>query len=46
MVPMSGARHRRKGDRLDARFGAPTTPIIVRRSHTYEEEAPATETAT
>jgi hypothetical protein len=26
------------------RFGAPTTPIVVRRSHTYEEEAPPTET--
>ena len=22
------------------RFGAPTTPIVVRHSHTYEEEAP------
>jgi hypothetical protein len=28
-----------------ARFGAPTTPIIVRKSHTYyEEEEPGTET--
>jgi hypothetical protein len=25
------------------RFGAPTTPIVVRRTHTYEEEAPDTE---
>ena len=25
------------------RFGAPTTPIVVRKSHTYEEEAPPTE---
>jgi hypothetical protein len=25
------------------RFGAPTTPIVVRKSHTYEEEAPGTE---
>jgi hypothetical protein len=25
------------------RFGAPKTPIIVRRSHNYEEEAPPTE---
>jgi hypothetical protein len=29
-----------------ARFGAPTTPIVVRRFHTYEEEVPAAETAT
>jgi hypothetical protein len=28
------------------RFGAPTTPIVVRRSHTYEEEAAAAETET
>jgi len=27
-----------------SRFGAPTTPIIVRKSHTYEEGAPGTET--
>ena len=27
-----------------SRFGAPTTPIIVRKPHTYEEEAPPTET--
>jgi hypothetical protein len=27
-----------------ARFGAPTTPIVVRKSHTYEEEAPPTAT--
>jgi hypothetical protein len=26
-----------------ARFGAPTTPIVVRKSHTYEEEAPPAE---
>jgi hypothetical protein len=26
-----------------ARFGAPTTPIIVRRSHAYEEEVPPAE---
>jgi hypothetical protein len=25
------------------RFGAPTTPIIVRKSHDYQEEAPDTE---
>ena len=25
------------------RFGAPTTPIIVRKSHTYEQEAPSAE---
>jgi hypothetical protein len=25
------------------RFGAPSTPIVVRKSHTYEEEAPGTE---
>jgi hypothetical protein len=29
-----------------SRFGAPTTPIVVRKAHTYEEEAPATETST
>jgi hypothetical protein len=28
------------------RFGAPTTPIVVRTSSNYQEEAPATETAT
>jgi hypothetical protein len=28
-----------------ARFGAPTTPIVVR-AHTYEEEVPAAETTT
>jgi hypothetical protein len=27
------------------RFGAPTTPIVVRKSHTYKEEAPATNAA-
>jgi hypothetical protein len=26
------------------RFGAPTAPIIVRKSHDYQEEAPDTET--
>lgn len=26
-----------------SRFGAPTTPISVHKSHTYEEEAPPTE---
>jgi hypothetical protein len=26
------------------RFGAPTTPIVVRKSHTHQEEAPGTET--
>src|SRR5215467_12757770 len=26
------------------RFGAPTTPIVVRKSHTYEEEATTRET--
>jgi hypothetical protein len=26
------------------RFGAPTTPIIVRKSHDYQEEVPDTET--
>ena len=25
------------------RFGAPDTPIVVRKSHTYEEEAPPTD---
>jgi len=25
------------------RFGAPTTPIVVRKAHTFEEEAPPTE---
>ena len=28
-----------------ARFGAPTTPIVVRKAHTYQEEAPDTETS-
>jgi hypothetical protein len=28
------------------RFGAPTTPIVVRKSHTYQEEAPPTDTNT
>jgi hypothetical protein len=27
-----------------ARFGAPTTPIVVRKSHTYEEEVPPAKT--
>jgi hypothetical protein len=32
-------------EEVAARFGAPTTPIIVRKSHTYfEEEVPPTET--
>jgi hypothetical protein len=26
------------------RFGAPTTPIVVRKAHTFEEEAPHTNT--
>jgi len=26
------------------RLGAPTTPIVVRKAHTFEEEAPPTET--
>jgi hypothetical protein len=26
------------------RFGAPTTPIVVRKAHTFEEEAPPAET--
>jgi hypothetical protein len=26
------------------RFGAPTTPIVVRKAHDYQEEAPDTET--
>ena len=26
--------------------GAPTTPIVVRKAHTFEEEAPPTETRT
>jgi hypothetical protein len=26
------------------RFGAPTTPIVVRKSHTHQEEAPAQDT--
>jgi hypothetical protein len=29
-----------------ARFGAPTTPIVVRKSYTYEEEAPPTDANT
>jgi hypothetical protein len=29
-----------------SRFGAPATPIIVRKSHTYQEEAPDTDTNT
>jgi hypothetical protein len=27
------------------RFGAPTTPIVVRKAHTYQEEVPDTETS-
>jgi hypothetical protein len=30
-------------EHVATRFGAPTTPIVVRKSHTYEEEAPGTE---
>jgi len=26
------------------KFGAPTAPIMVKKSHTYEEEAPHTNT--
>jgi len=26
------------------RFGAPTTPIVVRKAHTFEQEAPDTDT--
>jgi hypothetical protein len=26
-----------------SRFGAPTTPIVVRKAHTFEEEEPSTE---
>ena len=29
-----------------AKFGAPNGPIIVRKAHTFEEEAPPTETNT
>ena len=29
---------------VTTRFGAPTTPIIVRKAHTLEEEAPPAET--
>jgi len=31
-------------EHVATRFGAPTTPIVVRKSHTYEEEAPDTDT--
>jgi hypothetical protein len=30
-------------ERIARRFGAPTTPIVVRKAHTFEEEAPDTE---
>jgi hypothetical protein len=29
-----------------AKFGAPTTPIVMRKAHTYQEEAPGTDTNT
>jgi hypothetical protein len=32
-------------DHVITRFGAPTAPIVVRKSHTDKEEAPATNTA-
>jgi hypothetical protein len=31
-------------ERVAARFGAPTTPIVVHKAHTFEEEALPTET--
>jgi hypothetical protein len=31
-------------EHLVTRLGAPTTPIVVRKSHTYHEEAPNTDT--
>lgn len=31
-------------EHVATRFGEPTTPIVVRKSHTYEEEALPTET--
>ena len=31
-------------EHVATRFGAPTTPIIVRKIHTFEEEAPDTDT--
>ena len=31
-------------EQVISRFGAPTTPVVVRWSHTYEEEGPAQET--
>jgi hypothetical protein len=31
-------------EHIATRFGAPSTPIIVRKSHTFEEEAPPAET--
>jgi hypothetical protein len=30
---------------IATRFGALTTPIVVRKAHTYEEEVPPTETS-
>jgi hypothetical protein len=30
-------------EQIATRFGAPSTPIIVRKAHTFEEEAPPTE---
>jgi hypothetical protein len=30
-------------EHIVTRFGAPVTPIIVRKAHTFEEEAPPTE---
>jgi hypothetical protein len=33
-------------EQVISRFGAPTTPIVVRQFHTYKEETPAAETTT
>jgi hypothetical protein len=33
-------------ERVATRFGAPATPVVVRKSHTYQEEAPGTENLT
>jgi len=30
-------------EHVATRFGAPTTPIVVRKAHSYEEEVPPTE---
>ena len=30
-------------EHVATRFGAPTTPIVVRKVHTFQEEAPPTE---